>query len=36
MLQVCVVISGALVLFVALTLWASSDRFKSDNETHHG
>jgi hypothetical protein len=36
MLEVCVIISGALVLFVVLTLWASSDRFKSDSETDHG
>jgi hypothetical protein len=36
MLEVCMVISGALVLFVVLTLWANSDRFKSDSETDHG
>ncbi len=33
MLEVCVVISGALVVFAGLTLWANSDRFKSDSET---
>jgi hypothetical protein len=36
MLEVCVVISGALVTFIVLILWASSDRFKSDSETEHG
>ena len=33
MLEVCVVISGALVVFAGLTLWANSGRFKSENET---
>jgi hypothetical protein len=28
MLEVCVVISGALVVFAGLTLWANSGRFK--------
>ena len=33
MLEVTVVIGGALIAFIALQLWASSDRLKSDNET---
>jgi hypothetical protein len=36
MLEVCVVISGALVVFAGLTLWANSGRFKSENDTDHG
>ena len=31
MLEVCSVIGGALILFVALVLWANSGRFKSEN-----
>jgi hypothetical protein len=33
MLEVFVVISGALVVFAGLTLWANSGRFKSENDT---
>jgi hypothetical protein len=33
MLEVLVVISGALVVFAGLTLWANSGRFKSENDT---
>jgi hypothetical protein len=36
MLQVCVIISGALVTFIVLIFWASSGRFKSNSETEHG
>jgi hypothetical protein len=34
MLEVTVVIGGALVAFFAMVLWANSGRFKSDNDTH--
>ncbi len=33
MLQVCVVISGAVVAFLAMVLWANSGRFKSNDPT---
>jgi hypothetical protein len=33
MLEVCSVIGGALILFAALLLWASSGRFKSENDS---
>ena len=33
MLQVCVVISGAVVAFIAMVLWANSGRFKSEDAT---
>jgi hypothetical protein len=33
MLEVFTVISGALIVFLSLVLWANSDRFKSEN-TH--
>ena len=33
MLQVCVVIGGALIAFVSMVLWTNSGRFKSENET---
>jgi hypothetical protein len=33
MLEVCVVISGALVVFAGLMLWANSGRFKSENDS---
>jgi hypothetical protein len=33
MLEVTVVIGGALVAFLAMVLWANSGRFKSDNDT---
>jgi hypothetical protein len=33
MLEVTVVISGALIAFLAMVLWANSGRFKSDNDT---
>ena len=33
MLEVCSVITGALIVFVGLVLWANSGRFKSHNET---
>ena len=32
MLEVFSVISGALIVFVALVLWANSGRFKSEND----
>ncbi len=32
MLEVTVVIGGALVAFLAMVLWANSGRFKSDND----
>ena len=32
MLEVCCVIGGALIVFVALTLWASGGQFKSHND----
>ena len=32
MLQVTVVLSGALVVFLSLVLWANSGRFKSEND----
>jgi hypothetical protein len=31
MLEVTVIIGGALIAFIALLLWASSGRFKSEN-----
>ena len=33
MLEVCVVIVGAVVAFVSMVLWANSGRFKSDDAT---
>jgi hypothetical protein len=33
MLEVCSAIGGALILFVALMLWANGGRFKSENDT---
>ena len=36
MLQVCVVISGTLVVFAALMVWANSGRFTSKNDTDQG
>lgn len=33
MLEVCSVISGALIVFISLVLWANSGRFKSENDT---
>ena len=33
MLEVVCVIGGALIVFVALTLWASGGQFKSEHET---
>ncbi len=33
MLEVCVVIVGAVVAFVSMVLWANSGRFKSDDPT---
>jgi hypothetical protein len=33
MLEVVSCIGGALILFVALTLWANNGRAKSDHET---
>ncbi len=33
MLQVCVVIGGALIAFVSMVLWANSGRFKSENDS---
>jgi len=33
MLEVCVVIGGALIAFVAMVLWANSGRFKSHNDS---
>jgi hypothetical protein len=32
MLEVAVVIGGALVAFLAMVLWANSGRFKSEND----
>ena len=32
MLEVFTVIGGALIMFVALTLWASGGQFKSHND----
>ena len=32
MLEVCVVIGGALIAFVSMVLFANSGRFKSDND----
>jgi hypothetical protein len=32
MLQVTVVLSGALVVFLSLVLWATGGRFKSEND----
>jgi hypothetical protein len=32
MLEVTVIIGGALIAFIAMQLWASSGRLKSDNE----
>jgi hypothetical protein len=34
MLEVTVVIGGAVVAFLAMVLWANSGRFKIDNDTH--
>ncbi len=34
MLEVTVVIGGAVVAFLAMVFWANSGRFKSDNDTH--
>jgi hypothetical protein len=31
MLEVCTVISGAVIVFLSLVLWANNARFKSDN-----
>jgi hypothetical protein len=31
MLEVCIVIGGALILFAALMLWANSGHFTSEN-----
>jgi hypothetical protein len=33
MLEVTIVIGGALIAFIALQLWASNGRIKSENET---
>jgi hypothetical protein len=33
MLEVTVIIAGAVIAFIALQLWASSGRHKSDNES---
>jgi len=33
MLEVTVVIGGAVIAFLAMVLWANSGRFKSDNDT---
>jgi hypothetical protein len=33
MLEVSVVIIGALIAFISLVLWANSDRFTSEDET---
>lgn len=33
MLEVSVIIAGALVAFLAMVLWANSGRFKSENDT---
>ena len=33
MLEVTVVIGGALVAFIAMVLWANSGRLKSENDT---
>ena len=33
MLEVCVVLSGAVVAFLAMVLWANSGRFKSEDAT---
>jgi hypothetical protein len=33
MLEVISCIGGALILFVALVLWANSGRFKSENDS---
>jgi len=33
MLEVCSVIGGALILFAALTSWASGGQFKSENDS---
>jgi hypothetical protein len=33
MLEVVSVITGALIVFVSLVLWANSGRFKSENDT---
>ena len=31
MLQVVTILSGAVIVFLSLVLWANSGRFKSDN-----
>jgi hypothetical protein len=33
MLEVCSVIGGAVIGFIALVLWANSGRFKSEQDT---
>jgi hypothetical protein len=33
MLEVCSVIGGAVICFIALVLWANSGRFKSEQDT---
>jgi threonine/homoserine/homoserine lactone efflux protein len=33
MLEVVVIIGGAVIAFIALQLWANSGRLKSENET---
>ncbi len=33
MLEVTVIIAGAVIAFIALQLWASSGRLKSDHES---
>jgi low affinity Fe/Cu permease len=33
MLEVTVIIGGAVVAFIAMVLWANSGRFKSENDT---
>jgi low affinity Fe/Cu permease len=33
MLEVVVIISGSVIAFIAMVLWANSGRFKSDNDT---
>jgi hypothetical protein len=32
MLEVCTILSGALIVFVALILWANGGRLKSEND----
>jgi hypothetical protein len=33
MLEVTVVISGAVIAFIGMVLWTNSGRFKSENDT---